>query len=83
MVEDKYLRLAEAIRRQIRTGELKPGDRLPSTRDLKAQYQVANETVRWAMRTLIEEGLIVARHGEGRWVAPGPADDPLAPEESD
>jgi DNA-binding GntR family transcriptional regulator len=77
MAEDKHLRLASAIRRRIESGELPPGTKLPSTRELRAYYNVGNETVRWAMRTLVDEGLVVTGHGVGRWVAPGPT-DPLA-----
>lgn len=76
--EPKYLRLAAEIRRQIAAGELKPGQELPSTRDLKLLYDVGHETVRIAMMELARDGLIVSAGGRARWVAPGPQ-DPLAP----
>lgn len=78
MPEPKYIRLANAIRAQIESGQLQPGDRLPSTAELKAEYGIGNETVRWAMAILANEQKIVTAQGEARWVWPGPH-DPLAP----
>lgn len=68
----KYQRLAAAIREQIQSGALPAGARLPSTANLKATYGVGNDTIRWAMKILADEGLIVTNQGEARWVAPGP-----------
>ncbi len=80
MSEKKYIRLANAIRAQIESGQLQPGDRLPSTAELKAQYGIGNDTVRWAMSILAGEKKIVTAQGEARWVWPGPR-DPFEPAE--
>lgn len=51
------------IRRKIETGQLKPGDRLPSERDLAAQFHVSRNTVREAIRSLETAGVIQLKKG--------------------
>ncbi len=63
-----YLRVAEDIARRIRSGELAPGTRLRSERDLAEHYEVAFHTVRRAMRVLRDRGLILSIHGKGTYV---------------
>jgi GntR family transcriptional regulator len=63
-------RIADDLRRKIETGELTPGARLPSERELAARYRVARNTAREAARLLAEEGLVVAEHGRGVFVRP-------------
>jgi DNA-binding GntR family transcriptional regulator len=72
MAEPKHVRLAAAIRELIDSGQLKPGDRLPSTAELVARYHVGHDTIRIAMMRLADENRIVTAQGEGRWVWPGP-----------
>jgi GntR family transcriptional regulator len=50
----------------------RPGDRLPSERDLAARWGVARMTVRHAMDSLVAEGLAVRRQGSGTYVAAQP-----------
>lgn len=50
----------------------RPGDRLPSERELSTRWGVARMTVRHAMDTLVAEGLVVRRQGSGTYVAPQP-----------
>lgn len=64
----KYERVAEAIRQQIRSGQLKSGDPLPSTQQLQREYGVSYGTLRTALVILVGEGLIEGRPGEGRYV---------------
>jgi DNA-binding GntR family transcriptional regulator len=64
--------MAADIRQQIASGELQPGDQLPTVADLAAQYHVSTATVVKAMRVLREEGLIITRHGWGSHVADQP-----------
>ena len=63
-----YRQLARELRRQISSGELAPGQRLPSENTLIQRYGFARETVRRALRELRTEGLIVVRPGIGTWV---------------
>lgn len=74
-----YQKVAGAIAQAIRSGAHKPGQRLPSERDLAEDYQVSRPTVREAMIALEIQGLVEARHGSGVYVteAPrSPAPDP-------
>ncbi len=64
-----YMRVADDIEARIASGELSPGTRLRSERDLAAHYGVAYGTVRRAMQVLREKGLIVTIHGRGTFVA--------------
>jgi GntR family transcriptional regulator len=68
MTAPKYVRVADAIRDQIRSGQLKPGDRLPSTRELEAQFGVSYGSIRGAMLVLKAEGLVRGQPGEAVYV---------------
>lgn len=68
----KYEQLAEVIRQQIRSGELPPGGKLPSTAQLKNRHGVSQSTVRSAMLVLKAEGWVVGAQGEAVYVAPNP-----------
>ena len=48
----------------LRSGELAPGDRMPSERTLMERYGVGRPAIREAMQTLAGMGLIAIRHGE-------------------
>ncbi|AHH17606.1 transcriptional regulator, GntR family [Nocardia nova SH22a] len=60
--------VANELRRAITSGELAPGDQLPSERALAESHGVARNTAREAIRILAEEGLVTARHGKGVFV---------------
>lgn len=57
--------LALDIRSRIAKGELKAGDRLPVERELAEHFQVSRNTVREALRSLENAGLLVLRRGPG------------------
>jgi GntR family transcriptional regulator len=67
-----YMRVADDITARIASGELAPGARLLSERDLATYYGVAFHTVRHAMQILRERNLIVSVHGRGTFVAEQP-----------
>lgn len=71
-----YLRIVAAIRRRIADGELAPGDRVPSTRQIAREWGVALATATKALATLRLEGVVEARPRIGTVVA-GTA--PVAP----
>src|SRR5258706_10157109 len=60
----------EAHRRErINSGELRPGDRVPSEELLRQEHEVSRATVRRASSQLQHEGLLVVRHPFGTFVA--------------
>jgi GntR family transcriptional regulator len=61
-------RIADAVRSLITSGELAPGDKLPSERELARRFSTARNTAREAIRLLTEEGLVTAQHGRGVFV---------------
>lgn len=61
-------RVLEAIAQKIETGELKPGDRLPSERELAMQLGVSRPAVREAIAALQFAGLVESRVGDGTYV---------------
>jgi GntR family transcriptional regulator len=64
-----YYQLAELIKEQIRSGELKPGDQIPAERVLSELHGISRMTTRQAVAYLVREGALVARHGLGTFVA--------------
>ncbi len=62
--------IAEAIRSQIESGELRPGEKLPSERDLASTYGTARNTAREAVRLLADAGLVITDQGKGSFVRP-------------
>ncbi|WEB41265.1 GntR family transcriptional regulator [Streptomyces yunnanensis] len=70
-----YLLAAGKLRKQIEEGKLKPGDKLPSSRDLVTELGIANATVHSALRVLREEGLVYSVPNRGTYVS-----DPKAAE---
>jgi GntR family transcriptional regulator len=67
-----YQQLAAQIRDQIQTGELKPGDRLPTEAHYTERYDVSRNTIRLAMDVLRNEGLIRSAQGKGNFVRAEP-----------
>jgi GntR family transcriptional regulator len=63
-----YMRVAEDIAARIQSGELAPGTRLRSERELAEHYGYSYGSIRSAMKVLRERGLIVTRHGRGTFV---------------
>lgn len=67
--EPKYLILARRFIRQIQRGELRPGDRLPSFTQMRAQFGATPSTVERVYAQLERENLIERRHRSGVFVA--------------
>jgi len=59
-----YEEIAEQIKRAIRSGELKPGDRLPSERELSQAFDVGRPAIREALRSLSAMDLIEVNMGK-------------------
>ncbi len=60
--------IREQLLRMITTGELSPGARVPSERELSEQFEVARTSVREAIQGLLSMGL-VERRGNRTWVS--------------
>ena len=68
------------VRDLIERGELRPGDRLPTERELAGQIGVSRPTVRTSLRALSTMGVVQSRQGAGTFIADGPpalASEPL------
>ena len=68
--EPAYKRIQEAIRCRIDDGELKPGNAVPSERELARIHRVSLMTARHALTELARDGVVERRHGAGTFVAP-------------
>ncbi|MHB6907882.1 GntR family transcriptional regulator [Streptomyces sp. DB-54] len=62
------MRVLDALSADIKSGTLRPGERLPSEADLCARFKVARETARRAVRLLREQGLVTTEWGRGSFV---------------
>lgn len=60
--------LAEKLRRMVGDGELKPGDQLPSVRQMAELADVNVNTVRTVYARLEQEGVLSSEHGRGTFV---------------
>lgn len=82
-MEAHFRKLAGEVRQSLRSGQLRAGDRLPSTRQLASQWGVHRHTVMAAYEELIAEGWLESHPGLGYrvacdWVHPpeSPSDGP-------
>ena len=75
-----YLQLNERVVAMMLDGELKPGDALPSVRQVAADYQLNPITVSRAYQELADEALVEKRRGLGMYVTDGAPEKLLASE---
>lgn len=73
-----YSSVRDSIRDLIRAERLRPGDRLPSERQLAARLGVSRTSLRQALTALRVEGLLEVRHGHGMTLLRS-VDDVVAP----
>jgi hypothetical protein len=64
-----YEQIVDQIKTQIRNGELKENDNLPSVRGLSKELKISALTVKKAYDTLETEGFVITVHGKGTYVA--------------
>ncbi len=65
----KYFQIEQDIINAIKSGELKPGDKVDSESVLKKKYNVSAITIRKAFTDLINEGYLIGVQGVGTFVA--------------
>ena len=68
-----YLQLRDAVIAGIASGELRPGDALPSVRSLAEDLGINLHTVNKAYATLRDEGYVIMLGRRGAYVADAPA----------
>lgn len=64
-----YYQLKQWVIEQIERGDLKPGDVIPSERELSERFEISRMTVRQALLELVIEGKLVREKGKGTYVA--------------
>lgn len=69
MEEPMYIRIHNQIKRDIENHVYKVGDRIPAERQLAVKFGVSRMTLRQAIQTLEEEGILERRLGSGTYVA--------------
>ncbi|MGE4271672.1 MAG: FadR/GntR family transcriptional regulator [Desulfitobacterium sp.] len=74
-----YEEIVDQIRDLVARGDLKPGDRLPSERDLVERLQVSRASIREALSALELMGLLEVRSGEGTFVRKLRSESVVAP----
>src|SRR3954469_7860344 len=74
-----YLQLVQQVRQAIRFGVLRPGDQLPTVKEVVSRLAINPNTVLRAYRELDLEGLAEGRRGVGTFVRDQPP--PLPPDE--
>ncbi len=75
-----YRQLKERVVAMLLDGVLKPGDPLPSVRQVAAEYQLNPITVSRAYQELADESLVEKRRGLGMYVIEGASEKLLASE---
>jgi GntR family transcriptional regulator len=75
-----YRQLKERVIGMMLDGLLKPGDALPSVRQVAADYQLNPITVSRAYQELVDETLVEKRRGLGMYVTEGAVDKLLSTE---
>lgn len=74
-----YEKIVDQIGQLVAEGQLKPGDRLPSERELVERFQVSRASIREAISALEMMGLIEVRSGEGTYIRVVNIDSVVAP----
>ena len=65
----KYYQVRELLKQDIDKGKFKPGEMIPSTPQLMQKYSVSQNTVRQAIASLAQKGILYSDHGRGTFVS--------------
>jgi GntR family transcriptional regulator, transcriptional repressor for pyruvate dehydrogenase complex len=71
---------ADRIRQMIFSGQIKPGELLPSRKELASQFGVGIATIHEAVKSLDAVGLVESRPGKGTWVSENALQSVIHPE---
>jgi len=64
-----YYQIESALKQQIESGVLQPGDLIPSEREFAEAHQISRMTVRQAISNLVNAGYLIRQKGRGTFVA--------------
>ena len=73
-----YVQIMDRVKHLVATGILKPGDQLPTIRQLSVDLRVDPNTVVHAYRELDREGIISTQQGRGTFIAEHPDSEQLS-----
>ncbi len=65
----KYQKVIDWITKNIDSGILKPGEKIPSENELCERFDLSRQTIRHAIARMAEDGLLESRRGSGTYVA--------------
>lgn len=65
----RYIQIHNQIKARIEAGEWQSPKRLPAERELSETFKVSRMTLRQAIQTLVDEGLLERKVGSGTYVA--------------
>lgn len=72
-VDPPKVRVANAIREDIRSKRMMPGEQIPTITELVNRFHVSRNTVVAAIQILKDEGLVIGQRGWGTFVAGEPS----------
>ncbi len=72
-----YLQIVEQVRQRVTSGALRPGDQLPTVRQMATELRVNFNTIARAYRLLDEAGLISTQQGRGTYIWEGPTEEKI------
>ena len=73
-----YIQIHNQLRENIENGHWKVGQKIPAERELAAEFGVSRMTLRQAIQTLVDEGVLERRVGSGTFVASRKVQDKMA-----
>ena len=68
-MEKTYEKVVEYVKAEILAGQLRPGDRLPSERELAEKLNSSRNSVREGLRVLENIGVVSSQHGSGNYIS--------------
>lgn len=69
MGSPRYIKIHNEIKQMIEAGKWRVGDRIPSERVLALEFDVSRMTLRQAVQTLVDEGILERHVGSGTYVS--------------